>query len=127
MISARFFARPFQTALVAAALFAGPVGAAQAQRDTAIDVNADGQLATRSLAVQTADLNTGSTAGKARLDTRLRVAARTVCQDTGMWGLRPPADFVHCYDRAVADARAQVGSGSLRQAGAGGAIRVTAR
>lgn len=101
-------------------------GAAQAQGRDTIDVNADGRVATRSQIVQVADINTAVPAGQARLDMRLRVAARTVCQDSGMWGLRPPKDFTRCYDNAVADARAQAGAQRQAMAG-GGTIRVIAR
>src|SRR3546814_10918207 len=63
---------------------------------------------TRTTLVRVADLNLGDPTAAKTLETRLKVAAGKVCDKDSLWTLRPPADYVRCFDAALAGARAQL-------------------
>jgi len=102
--------------------------AAVAQPSSQIDVSggrADAGSVTRSRLVATSDLNLADRLGQRRLDQRISYAAGQVCNGAGMYGVRPPKDYVRCYGDAVEGARAQVQQ--RLAAGDGAPIRVAAR
>jgi len=102
--------------------------AAVAQPSSQIDVSggrADPGSVTRSRLVATSDLNLADRLGQRRLDQRISYAAGQVCNGAGMYGVRPPKDYVRCFDDAVEGARAQVQQ--RLAAGDGAPIRVASR
>jgi UrcA family protein len=102
--------------------------AATAQPSSQIDVSggrADASGVTRSRLVATSDLNLADRHGLRRLDQRISYAAGQVCDGAGMYGVRPPKDYVRCYGNAVEGARAQVQQ--RLAAGDGAPIRVASR
>ncbi|MDB5688809.1 MAG: UrcA family protein [Sphingomonas bacterium] len=112
------------TALMAAAATLGTAAVAQ---PSSIDVNGRANVGsvTRSKVVAIGDLNLANAQGQRRLDQRLRHTASYVCNDSGMWGTRPPKDYVRCYSDALTGARSLVAerlaSGDMRP------IRVASR
>ena len=86
------------------------LGTAAIAQPSSIDVSgrADVSNVTRSKVVKIADLNLANEEGQRRLDQRLRYSASYVCDDTGMWGTRPPKDYVRCYSDALTGARSLV-------------------
>lgn len=88
-------------AAIAAALAAS---AAFAQSDVVVTYQpAEGTL-TRSVAVETRDLQLSTAEGRAALDRRITLAARRACGYEGIYGLRQPADFKRCFSKARSDA-----------------------
>jgi UrcA family protein len=63
---------------------------------------------THSRLVAISDLNLADRQGQRRLNQRINYAAGRVCDGAGMYGARPPKDYVRCYGDAVEGARAQV-------------------
>lgn len=61
----------------------------------------------RSITVETADLNLGSPEGQARLDRRIGVAARRVCQRAGARSLSDLTKTRACEEAALASAQPQ--------------------
>ncbi len=80
-------------------------------------------LTTESRLMRFGDLDLSSAEGRAKLNTRLKVAAGTVCGKRSLWTVSPPADYTRCYDRAVSDAQDQLGN---RVAAGETSIRVAA-
>jgi UrcA family protein len=60
------------------------------------------------VAVSYADLDLGTEAGRARLDSRIRRAAKTLCLDEGVRDLADRLDQKSCMNFAVASARPQI-------------------
>jgi UrcA family protein len=58
--------------------------------------------------VSYADLDLGSAAGRARLDSRIRRAAKSLCLDEGVRDLADRLDQKSCLSFAVASARPQI-------------------
>lgn len=85
-------------------LAAGLGGIAQAATTMQEENPGSGQ-ATASRTMRYGDLDLSSEAGRARLETRLKVAAGTVCGKRSLWTVRPPADYERCYDEALSAAR----------------------
>lgn len=89
-------------------LAAGLAGAAQAAPNIQVQGAPGHGYTTQSRTMRFGDLDLSSEAGRARLETRLHVAAGTVCGKRSLWTVRPPADYTRCYDRAVSAARARL-------------------
>ncbi len=99
---------PAGTLCLAAFLALGLSAPASAQSsDLIVRYNAQDGSVTRSIPVQIADLNLETMAGRARLDRRITVAARQACGYHGMYGLRQPADYQRCFDKARGDAMSE--------------------
>ena len=93
-------------AIVLTAATLGTVAVAQ----SSIDVSgraAPGSV-TRSKVLMIADLNLDSQQGQRRLDQRLRHTASYVCNDSAMYGVRAPKDYVRCYSDALTGARGMI-------------------
>jgi UrcA family protein len=99
--------RAFARGSIVAAAAMGAVAFAQPS-----SINVSGQHdagnVTRSRVVTISDLNLANEQGQRRLDQRLRFVASYVCDDSGMWGTRPPKDYVRCYSDALTGARSLV-------------------
>ncbi len=74
---------------------------------------------TRLTTVSSAGLDLGSAEGRQMLDSRIKRAAQKVCGYNSMHGLRSPATYTDCADRAVGDARAQASQLATSRAGGG--------
>ena len=110
--------------LAAGLLLAGGLaGAAQADPQIQVQGAAAQGLTTQSRLMRFGDLDLASAQGRAKLDTRMKVAAGTVCGKRSLWTVSPPADYTRCYDHALSDARQQV---QHRVAAGETSIRVTA-
>ncbi|MEJ7927635.1 UrcA family protein [Sphingobium sp. AN641] len=94
----------FSVAITATLALAAP---ALAQSDLVVSYDAPAGTITRSRAVEINDLQLNTAAGRAALDKRITLAARQVCGYHGMYGLRQPADYVRCYDKAKGDAMSE--------------------
>lgn len=94
--------------LAAGLLAAGLSAAALAQPQIQVQGAAAHGLEVRSRVLQFGDLNLASADGRAKLDTRLKVAAGTVCGKRSLWTVTPPADYTRCYDGALSDAQTQL-------------------
>lgn len=81
-----------------------------AETDLTVSFTGAPGTVTRSTAVETADLQLGTTAGRAALDQRIAIAARKVCGYSVMHGLRPHRDYQRCFDEATSHARADMAS-----------------
>ena len=110
--------------LAAGMLLAGGLaGAAQADPQIQVQGAAAQGLTTNSRLMRFGDLNLASVQGRAKLETRLKVAAGTVCGKRSLWTVSPPADYTRCYDHALGDARQQV---QQRVAAGETSVRITA-
>lgn len=102
------FNRTF-SALAAAVLTVGTVAVSSAPADAA-------ELDQASVTVQVGDLDLTSAAGAARLDRRVRYAARQICGPVPVLGLRMKAAVVACHQDVLANARADVQLAHARSA-----------
>jgi UrcA family protein len=93
----KMFARSV-SALAAAALSTAALAASPALA---------GQVETSSVVVSFADLNLGQAKGMASLESRLRIAARQVC-DTGNRDTHSRRLETECREQALSDARTEV-------------------
>ena len=92
-------------------MFARPVSALAAIALSTVALAASpalaGQVETQSVVVSFGDLDLGKAAGMAQLDSRLRIAARQVC-DTGDRDVHSLRLSAECRRQAVSDARTEV-------------------
>jgi UrcA family protein len=93
-------------AILALAAVAGSAGSAAAAQEREVET----------IVVRFADLDLTRPSGMARLDTRLRHAARTVC-DSRARDVKSLRQDAECRDRAFADARTEVAALTSRGAG----------
>ena len=77
---------------------------ALASDDLIVMPGPDASSITRSMTVDISDLQLSSADGRSALNHRIDRAARAVCGYNGAYGLRPPKDYVECYDNAKSDA-----------------------
>ena len=94
----------FAVAISATLALAAP---ALAQSDLVVSYDTPAGTITRSRAVEIKDLQLNTAAGRAALDKRITLAARQVCGYHGMYGLRQPADYERCYNKARSDAMSE--------------------
>jgi UrcA family protein len=94
-----FQSRPSFLALVAAIALTGLQTAAFANDGMAPDA--------RTIEVTTADLNLSSPEGRARLDRRIEIASRKVCQGPDARSVRAQSKIRKCEEAALASARDQ--------------------
>lgn len=80
-----------------------------AQSDLTVSYAGEPGTITRTIVVETADLDAGSAAGQAALNRRIAIAVRKVCGYSTMHGLHPPKDYERCFHEATGQARAAAG------------------
>ena len=71
---------------------------------------ADNGAVTRTVTVPIADIQLGTASGRAQLDTRIMMAARTACGHESAFGLAQPRDYDRCYAATKSAARAKAAS-----------------
>lgn len=100
-----------RTARLAAGLLlaTGLAGVAQADPQIRVQGAPGYGLTTESRVMRFGDLNLSTPQGRAKLETRVKVAAATVCGQRSLWTVTPPADYTRCYDRALSDAHSRLG------------------
>ena len=90
------------------ALAAGLSAGASAEQQIQVQGAAALGLETNSRVLRFGDLNLASAKDRAKLDTRLKIAAGTVCGKRSLWTVNPPADYTRCYENALSDAQMQL-------------------
>ncbi|HEX7783108.1 MAG TPA: UrcA family protein [Sphingobium sp.] len=82
----------------------GAATPALAQSDLVVQPNSEVGTVTRTMKVNVSDLALSTPQGRARLENRITLAAKRVCDYNGGIGLRQPADYYNCYDAAKSGA-----------------------
>ena len=82
---------------------------ALAQSDLVVQPNSELGTVTRTIKVDVSDLSLSTPQGRARLENRITLAAKKVCDYNGGFGLRQPTDYYNCYDAAKSDALSSAG------------------
>jgi len=95
--------RPAAMGLFAALAF-GLSAPAFADTDLVVDYHPESGSITRTKQVDISDLHLSTARDRARLEQRITLAAKKVCDYNGGYGLRQPADYTRCFTKAKADA-----------------------
>lgn len=96
--------RPVRALGLFALLSLGIAAPAMADSDLIVSHHPETGSITRSMSVDISDLRLASADGRAKLERRITSAAKKVCDYNSGEGLRQPADYVRCFDKARADA-----------------------
>jgi UrcA family protein len=96
--------RPVGALGLFALLSLGIAAPALADNDLVVSHHPESGSITRSMRVDISDLRLTSAEGRSTLDRRITSAAKKVCAYNSGEGLRQPADYVRCFDKAKADA-----------------------
>ncbi|WP_336964369.1 UrcA family protein [Sphingobium aquiterrae] len=100
--------RSSRAAALLAVLTLGVTTPALAQDDFVVTHDPKAGTTTRSMEIDISDLRLSTAKGRATLQHRINLAARSVCDHQDSLGMREFRDYRHCYNRATDNALGQV-------------------